>query len=125
MVVLVSVMKGDSIPPLAWVIIGVIMAGYAWLTLHKTNNESMNLFIYIGILFVILGVIKYLLSLRKKPSKKTSSHHEAHQVHHPAQTHQQHHIHHKIIICPVCGAKNYSTSNYCHMCGAKLPKELK
>lgn len=25
-----------------------------------------------------------------------------------------------IIVCPVCGTKHYSNSNFCHMCGTRL-----
>jgi hypothetical protein len=25
-----------------------------------------------------------------------------------------------ILVCPVCGTKHYSNSNFCHMCGTRL-----
>jgi hypothetical protein len=25
-----------------------------------------------------------------------------------------------ILVCPICGTKHYSNSNFCHMCGTKL-----
>lgn len=77
------------------------MSGYAFFVSQNTDNRGINLFIYIGVLFIAYGVFRLLTSF-VTTSKPTS-------------------IDSKVIIrCPKCQTKHYSTSNYCHMCGTKL-----
>ena len=125
-----------------FVVIGVVMFGLSKVVLMKGTTEhssAMNLFMYLGLVALGIGLIKFLISFykkggfakaeksmaeslagkdasamgrdsrqraryeqeierRKQPSAKTPS----------------------VIVCPVCKTKNYSSSNYCHMCGQKL-----
>lgn len=55
-------------------------------------------------------------SRKKSGSQGDGSQQQQAQEQSPRQDSQQPHI----IFCPNCGAKNYSTSNFCHMCGNSL-----
>ena len=120
-----------ALPWFVYVVIGVLVSGYAKLVqLKNPENTAMTLFFYIGIVLALVGFGK--LGIRKSVKKeekvqkaeKVSFAHELHAqqrrweheqqraVHHPAQ--------HNIIACPRCGTRHYSTSNFCHKCGARL-----
>jgi len=95
------------------------------------NNASMKLFFWIGIIFLVIGLIKLLI--KKIPiwlSKETKL--EDHlagidtinkEEQKLLKTTPSKNLEKQYIIqCPRCGTSNYNTSNYCHMCGMRLRK---
>jgi ABC-type transport system involved in cytochrome bd biosynthesis fused ATPase/permease subunit len=119
------------------------------------HPNAMKLFLYIGILFVGIGVFKFLKKNYNKDKLKNSEEKFASQLAgFPQQknnyernkntTHNKKNEYinqnkiaknisqekkvniseqntaPKVIACTRCGAKNYSSSNFCHMCGKKL-----
>jgi hypothetical protein len=106
------------------------------------NPEAMLLFSWIGLGFVLIGIIKLIIALNKKgvfkgeerfaeklagPEAKLSApqaRDKARQIQQQRlrqQELQQQGVQQPIIItCPVCKTKNYSSSNFCHMCGQRL-----
>lgn len=109
------------INPIVFIVLGLAIAFYAlfitW-TVHDTNKNIMYVFAAIGFLFFIVGLIKHLTS-KNEPSLKNEEKQIANQftrisVTKPSSGEKT------IILCPKCRSRNYSTSNYCHMCGARL-----
>jgi hypothetical protein len=127
-----------------YLVIGLIMATLSKIILIQGKTDhvpAMQLFFYIGLGFTAIGLIKFLIQYYKKGGFKKAEEKiaenlagkDAQVLGQDARTReryeqqlQQRRINTQgrqqpqIIRCPVCGAKNYSTSNYCHMCGAKL-----
>ncbi len=128
-----------------FIIIGFIMVALSKLVLYKGTTEhvaAMQLFFYIGLIFLGVGTIKLLIHLKKEGKFKSEEHfaeslagrdakvigrdsrdrarYEQQLERRREPQAQSGKPQPKIILCPVCGTKNYSTSNYCHMCGAKL-----
>ena len=101
--------KKVSIPWWVWMIIGAAISGYAKITEMQTDNASMIIFFYLGVLFLAVGVFKLIIKLifGKKEEKHEP---KAHATPEPKSS---------IIKC-LCGTSNYSHSHYCHMCGKKL-----
>lgn len=93
--------------------------------------EAMKLFSWIALVFIVIGLVKWRLQYKKEDSTSPSlSQREKAFASRLAGvgTNEQKRVSNttvqrpKIIACPSCHAKNYSTSNYCHMCGRKLPR---
>jgi len=137
--------KQKPIHYLVFLIIGGVMATISKIILLQKNSEheaAMNLFFYIGIIFLITGLIKLLVKKYKEGSfsktetkiaenlagqdaivlgkdSRTRARYEQ-RIQERKIVNQGKNEKPQIITCPVCKTKNYSTSNYCHMCGAKL-----
>ncbi len=185
-----------EIPGWVWVVVGVIIAGfsgyaYKYVPRNGSPNLSMAVFFFIGLIFIVVGIVRiFLHRLDKEQSKidlhaiaqheqprgqhvnrveaqvnaamhrqhgqvpgathaqqsspqhmhathhsseyaqqhpyqgptAPATHHHASQQTHTAAAHQQHpaSAHHVIIQCAKCGTRNYTHSNYCHMCGGRL-----
>lgn len=125
-----------------FVVIGLIMFGMSKLILMKGTTEhpeAMNLFMYLGLIFLGVGLIKFLISFYKKggfakAEKKMAeslagkdakelgrdSKERARYEQEIERRRQPSNKSPSVIICPMCKTRNYSTSNYCHMCGQKL-----
>ncbi len=102
-----------SISSVVWFIIGLVVVLYSKFVMSMTD-KNLKVFVYVGLAFIIIGVFKFVVGFVLNRSKfkaklsgsdsvvseKTSSY--------------------KVVICPICGAKNYSFFNYCHSCGNKL-----
>jgi ABC-type nickel/cobalt efflux system permease component RcnA len=122
-----------SIPAIAYLVIGAGISAYSKFVARTTgDNLVMDIFFYIGLLLVAIGIIKFIFKGLNRKSKEPPKEHKHHEVHPAAQKeeapthhqeaahqHQQAH-HHTIIYCSGCGTKNYSTSNFCHKCGKAL-----
>lgn len=84
----------------AYIIIGAIVIGFSLYTNSRTENQSMTLFIYIGLIFVIIGIFKLVSGLLhgKNHAKKDYSHQIKHhpennqkgQYNHAMRNHTQH-----------------------------------
>ena len=79
------------IPGIAYLIIGILTTGISYFINNKTQTNSLTLFMFIGGIFIIIGLIK--LAIREKP--KTVHHKAAHQQtnqpHQHAPSQRQHH----------------------------------
>ncbi|RJQ18197.1 hypothetical protein C4573_00560 [Candidatus Woesearchaeota archaeon] len=64
-----------KIPGIAYLIIGAVIAGYAFFVRAKTESTAMLIFFYIGLLFIAIGGIKLLMQ------KKAPKHHATHPSH--------------------------------------------
>lgn len=122
---------GVAIPPLAYIIIGAGISIYAKIV-QSTNPEyeAMTLFFYIGIIFVVVGVGKFLLNQKNKEAsiqEKQVEKSYQQQINKQQQAwqqkmnmHNQTPAQHNIIACPRCNTRNYSSSNFCYSCGSQL-----
>lgn len=134
--------KKQSVPPWILIVVGTAVAGISLYTVWFTNNENkaaMQLFAFVGIVFLVYGLIRYIIQ-RVSSSKVNIVKEEEHFAQHLAgtdkidekekriqrqvqQIQQQKEFARQtpsIIKCPVCGTSNYSTSRFCHMCGYRF-----
>ena len=131
---------------ISYLIIGAAVILISLYSNARSGTNSMTLFIYVGIIFLIVGIIKLFLKFIKRQNKpkqahKPVQHHHA-QVHHQQVQHAQHtqprthhssHPHHpqhtqhqqvfpQYIVCPKCHARNHTHSNFCMRCGLRFTK---
>lgn len=99
------------IPGLLFTIISQVLL----LTNTTQYPSAMKLFFYIGLLFIAIGGFKLFRKSRLGADENNFASKLAQPKTQPATKTQPH-----IIACSRCGAKNYSSSNFCHMCGKKL-----
>lgn len=109
------------INPIILIVLGLAISVYAlfitW-TVPETNKDVMYVFASIGGLFFVVGLIKQLM-IKKKTSLKDEEKQIANQFIRISATNPPA-GEKTIILCGRCRSRNYSTSNYCHMCGARL-----
>lgn len=74
-----------AIPGWAYIVIGVLMSAFSKLVEAKTEPGTFKLFFWIGILFILIGVGKYIF---KRNKKEPLAHHQLQQ--HPQQSQQPH-----------------------------------
>ena len=108
------------IPGLLLIIVSSIV-----LIINFEDNPAMRLFLYIGIFFLIIGIIKFLIKKYNKGSLIKAEEKFASRLAQIPDKPSKPQLHSEkkspaIINCSRCGAKNYSSSNFCHMCGKKL-----
>lgn len=117
-----------SISGPVWLIIGIVMAGFSWFV-ERTTQKSMLFFIIVAGIFVFVGIVKIIWSAGKSKKPKQQKENKEQQIRmqnmqqqNPEQYPERPNMIQKdrIIVCPNCGAKHYSHSNFCHMCGARL-----
>ncbi|HSU72656.1 MAG TPA: zinc ribbon domain-containing protein [Candidatus Binatia bacterium] len=92
-----------KIPALVWLAVGVAVA----IVSYKVG-DAFKLFFYLGIVFIIVGVLKAVLKKRAQPTHQT---HASHQAHH-TQTHA--------FLCPKCRYQVHATDRFCKNCGHRL-----
>jgi len=134
--------KKQSVSPWILIVVGAVVAGISlyivWFTSNE-NKEAMQLFAFVGIVFLVYGIIRYIIQ-RVSSSKVNIVKEEKQFAHQLAGTdkiderekriqqqvqriQQQEKLARQtpsIIKCPVCGTSNYSTSRFCHMCGYRF-----
>ena len=94
---------------LAYLILGLLIGGFSYYINNKNKSNAFALFFYIGIIFVMIGIIKLLAKVvQKKAVKKTEIHNHAHQR--PTPTSQ-------VRFCGHCGASLRQHDHFCPMCG--------
>jgi hypothetical protein len=109
------IMSRSSLDPIALLISGLLISVTAFSMLNfgnTTRPAAMQLFLYIGLGLILIAAIKFFIKNRKSIAKKEQK--IAQQLAEPASDKPQ------VILCKVCRTRNYSTSNYCHICGARL-----
>ena len=106
-----------------FLVAGVLIVIVALLTLRTTENpEAMQLFAGIGGLFILIGVVKFLVKKMTdvKQGEKQLENRMAGGMLEPTPAPKPKREAKEILTCARCQAKNYSTSNFCHMCGLRL-----
>ena len=115
------------LPYWLFLVLGGLVTGYSLFVRQTSavNYEAMTLFAYVGGLFILLGLIKLLARYLKSLSSKEKDlanrlggvdkiNRQEQQIQHPSKNRPT------VINCSYCGTKNYSTSNFCHMCGTRI-----
>ena len=102
-----------KIHPIVYIIVGLAVVFFTRYVESRSEDAGMTFFLYVGFLFLAIGLFKLIILFLFKEKKanviKQENNHKA-----VAKK--------KIISCQTCGVKHYSNSNYCHMCGTKLRK---
>ena len=90
--------KTGSIPAWVYIIAGAGIAFFSKFVQSRTDINSLQLFFYIGLVFILIGLIKIIFKAGKKKEKalKAQPHHTAyHETHHKPKglfkTEHQHH----------------------------------
>jgi len=121
--------KSVKIPGPAYMIIGagmVLMSAFI-------NPEKLAFFVFIGALFIVIGVFKIIIK-DKKPAVHHVAHHAPHHhqsaVHNQVAAHHVQHVHHaehpssvhhtQVARCSGCGVKLHSMFKFCPNCGQRL-----
>ncbi len=106
-------MKKYKIPGTLWLIFGLAISIFSQIVKSKQdgNTAAMQLFFYIGLLFIVIGIFKIVIKLVLNPKKENYI-----DTNIPTESNEKF----KIILCPKCKAKNYASFNYCRNCGTKL-----
>ena len=86
---------------LVYIIVGVFVAIASW----RINFGKLLLFFYVGLLFVLIGIVK--LSLGKRNEAKAA-------VHHKPQQHQA-----RFRYCPRCANILRPHDKFCSVCGTR------
>lgn len=98
-----------TIHGIAYIFLGMIVSGISYFLDKRNNNNSFVLFFYLGIVFIIVGILKlWIKYIQSKPDKQQNA-----QLHfqHP-QSHQS-----QRKICNHCGFNLRHTDHFCPMCG--------
>ncbi|MFP4119377.1 MAG: zinc-ribbon domain-containing protein [Candidatus Woesearchaeota archaeon] len=127
--------RRKPLPYWVFLLVGALISGYAWFikrSVERVNAEAMQLFIYVGLGFLVLGLLKLLMKWLKNYSTKEKqfaeqlggvdeiNRDEAALLKKKQGRQQGQNAPPRVILCPKCRTKNYSTSNFCHMCGYRL-----
>ena len=107
------------------------VAGFSLLFSEEVNHAAMQLFLGIGLLFLLIGVIKLIVKVvsstsanekkfRERMSGVDQINREERRMSRESKLANAQATKSTIISCPRCQTKNYSASNYCHMCGLRL-----
>ncbi|MFH1650254.1 MAG: hypothetical protein ABIA93_06935 [Candidatus Woesearchaeota archaeon] len=105
-----------SIPWWVYGLIGILVAAFAQVVKSTANAPGMSLFIYVGILLILIAAFKLL----KGRGASKSTHKET--ISKDKNTHARVTGTHHVIVCSRCKARNYTTFNFCHGCGLRLRK---
>ncbi|MEK6963884.1 MAG: hypothetical protein AABX70_05635 [Nanoarchaeota archaeon] len=98
-----------TLPWFIYMIVGALVSVYSRVVMGKSNVYAMKLFFGIGLVFFGIGLYKLILErLRSKSLAKNE---------------KSRPMDSSIMMCKVCGTKNYATSFFCHICGAKIEKK--
>lgn len=137
-----QVMKYEGRQPLSyWVflICGLLITSISLIAMNATQNKAiMQLFSGIGVLFLIIGGVKFFLEKGRKAEERLATRlggvdlnrtvqnierkygQTNPQQQSAAQQGPQARKQPELIRCPRCQTLNYDHSNFCHMCGYRL-----
>jgi len=76
-------------------------------TIISSFIEKFTVFIIVGIIFIFIGLSKFIIFKGKKEKQIENKI-------------EQDHSKQKYITCPHCKAYNFPNSEFCHYCGRKL-----
>jgi len=107
-----EILEKYKLPGWLWLIFGLAISIFAQIVMsNQENPTAMQLFFYIGLVFIAIGVFKIIIKIMLKPKESKYEKKEA-------LSEQNNKF--KVILCPNCKAKNYNSFNYCRNCGTKL-----
>ncbi|MFH1916348.1 MAG: hypothetical protein ABIJ21_03730 [Nanoarchaeota archaeon] len=86
-----------SIPGTAYLVIGILTIGISYFINQKTQTNSLTLFMFIGGIFIIIGLIKLAMGEKPKTTRQRTVQHTPPQAHHQESTHRQQHPGHQNI----------------------------
>jgi hypothetical protein len=70
-----------------YVLLGIIVSATSFILNRKNQSNGLTLFIFIGILFVIVGAVKLIINQPEKPRKTNHTPQHAQQASHARQVH--------------------------------------
>ena len=88
---------------LAYVIVGLVVSIISW----KFNYQKLIFFFYIGLIFILVGIVKLIFNLMKKEKK---AEHKTQQINQQA---------HHIKYCTQCGNQLRTHDRFCSRCGRR------
>ena len=117
--------KSQPLPYWIFLVAGGLIAGYAgFIVLQGAENaNAMNLFLYIGLAFILVGLIKLIFALTSKKSltdeitqipQINKQEQKINKYYNNPNTQQQ------FIYCSKCGARSFASATFCSRCGARL-----
>lgn len=105
----------------------VLVSGASLIFSSGVRQEAMQLFLGIGGLFLLIGIIKFIMNKvttisenEARFEKRVSGVEEIDKAEKKMQSQSQAQGVPTVVVCSRCEARNYSSSNYCHMCGLRL-----
>ncbi|MEA3429738.1 MAG: hypothetical protein U9R08_00535 [Nanoarchaeota archaeon] len=101
-----------EIPSLLLIIIGILVAGVSYYV-----GDNFKLFFYIGIIFFVYGLVKWLIVRGRQRPEKVEVKKRYYQ--NPQKYAQQPQTK-KYDYCKSCGCVVHSGDNFCYKCGGKL-----
>ena len=109
-----------------WFLVGVFMFGFSFFIAGKGSDmQKLTLFIWTGVVFMIIGIIKTVLwvnAMSKKPklAKENFQHHQpTHQQ--PTQQHQHHQQPTQFVkFCSNCNTALRHFDKFCMKCGSRM-----
>lgn len=121
---------------LVYLIVGAILVGFSYYTTsvnEKLDIQKFMLFVWIGYVFIGIGLIKILMEILSKPRKpklaKENFYHNQ-PMHNQTNSTQQHahHVHGTegqqnqqfIKFCSQCGSAVRHFDNFCYKCGSRM-----
>ncbi|MBI2108403.1 hypothetical protein HYU10_05425 [Candidatus Woesearchaeota archaeon] len=105
---------------LVYIIIGFFLVLGSW----AIDQERLLFFYYVGFIFLLVGIVKFIYTKSKSSEEGQKSRHSK-----PANMGQRsynqpvHAAHSKspnVKYCQACRTASYYFANYCHKCGARL-----
>ena len=117
-----------SLPWWSWVVVGLLISGYAKTVEVKTSASGMTLFVYVGLGFVLFGLKKVALMKQRRTEQERLRLEQARyrQALQREQVRQEQVMtprpapEHRMVVCPRCGAQQFSTHQFCFRCGMRL-----
>ncbi len=103
---------GYKIPGWMWLACGIIMSVYSQIVNSSTENNMMPFF-YVGLFFLAIGIFKIVVSVITNPKVKVAKQ----SIKEDSSSTENNF---KIIYCPSCKSKTYSSYRHCQNCGFKL-----
>ncbi len=110
-----------AIHPLVWVICGILIAVYAKFVHLKSSLVILDVFFYVGIIFSVFGLVRWLILKKKKASPRVVSTQDPHIKAHYGSQHQNKLFHqYSVKYCQHCGTRHHLNAQFCRRCGAKI-----
>lgn len=92
---------------IAYLIIGIMILGLSYYI--GQTKEGFKIFIYAGLLMIIIGIIKLAIQRARSKKETKPSHHAA--------THKSAY---RPLYCTRCGAVINPTDKFCYNCGNRI-----
>jgi len=90
-----------KIPGIIYICVGIMFMVASYILDAKRETSKLTFFIFIGAFMVLMGLVKWAISMLKKSPKKEKS--SA-----------------KPVYCGVCGSALRSFDNFCNKCGNRI-----